>query len=91
MTTTKEEFEAGYAARSSLTVEALHALGMEAQPCKCEYDKCQGWAMTKEEKAEVLLKLCPTCRRVSEFRPVGGSKYRCTQCGEEIDVEQRKD
>lgn len=43
---TKDEFEAGYAERSGLTVEKLHELGLFAQPCDCDWGSCQGWGMT---------------------------------------------
>lgn len=40
-----EQFEAGYAARSGMTVEALHAWGRYGAPCDCGEDGCEGWAM----------------------------------------------
>ena len=42
---TKDEFEAGYATRSGVTVEWLHAMGQRAVPCECEWSGCSGWAM----------------------------------------------
>jgi hypothetical protein len=40
---TREEFFAGYAARSSTTVEELIKLGMHAEPCDCGHPICDGW------------------------------------------------
>jgi hypothetical protein len=42
---TAEEFEAGYADRSGMTVGQLHALGLYPEPCDCGEDMCEGWAM----------------------------------------------
>lgn len=42
---TAEEFEAGYAARSGLTVAELHRLGRYAEPCDCGEPYCRGWKM----------------------------------------------
>jgi hypothetical protein len=44
-TITKDEFERQYAARSGVTVEWLHAHGMHAAQCACDYAGCQGWGM----------------------------------------------
>ena len=43
---TREEFEAGYAERSKIPREYLHSQGMEARPCNCGEEGCQGWQMT---------------------------------------------
>ncbi|MDO8671222.1 MAG: hypothetical protein Q7O66_07295 [Dehalococcoidia bacterium] len=43
---TKDEFEAGYALRSHLTLEKLHELGLYAVTCACGEDGCEGWQMT---------------------------------------------
>jgi hypothetical protein len=40
-----EEFEAGYAARSGVTVDWLHGQGLYAERCDCGEDGCEGWAM----------------------------------------------
>lgn len=42
---TKEEFEADYARKSALTVDALHAYGLHAEPCDCGAPGCNGWRM----------------------------------------------
>lgn len=42
---TKDEFEAGYAERSGLTVAELHELGMHVEPCACGEEGCHGWQM----------------------------------------------
>jgi hypothetical protein len=42
---TAAEFEAGYAARSGITVAQLHALGLYAERCDCGDETCEGWAM----------------------------------------------
>lgn len=39
------EFERGYAERSGLTIDRLHALGLRGEPCDCDYEKCEGWQM----------------------------------------------
>lgn len=39
------EFEAGYAARSGVTVTELHRLGRYPEPCDCGQVTCQGWGM----------------------------------------------
>jgi hypothetical protein len=43
---TLEEFERGYAERSKMTVERLHALGLHGVPCDCGEGECEGWQMT---------------------------------------------
>lgn len=43
---TRDEFEAAYAARSNVTVERLHAWGRYAEPCNCDDPMCEGWQMT---------------------------------------------
>jgi hypothetical protein len=47
---TAAEFEAAYAARSGVTVEQLHAWGRYAEPCDCDSDMCQGWAMGHQQE-----------------------------------------
>jgi hypothetical protein len=42
---TREEFEAGYAERSGVTVGWLHEHGRYAEPCDCRSGECTGWAM----------------------------------------------
>jgi hypothetical protein len=49
---TKDEFEQGYAARSGVTVEWLHAHGREGRPCDCGEDGCDGWQMAHIEESE---------------------------------------
>jgi hypothetical protein len=46
---TLEEFERGYADRSGLTVENLHAYGRRGRPCRCEQEGCEGWQMISDE------------------------------------------
>lgn len=38
-------FEAAYAARSGVTVEALRRAGRYPEPCDCGDDLCEGWGM----------------------------------------------
>ncbi len=42
---TDDEFEAGYAERSGVTVEWLHQQGRYAEPCDCGDSECNGWGM----------------------------------------------
>lgn len=42
---TAEEFAAGYAERSGVTVEWLKEHGREVRPCDCDYVECEGWQM----------------------------------------------
>ena len=42
---TKEEFEAGYAAKSGLTIDELHQAELIAEPCDCGDPICKGWCM----------------------------------------------
>jgi len=39
------EFEKGYAERSGVTVEWLHARNRFGVPCDCGWDNCKGWQM----------------------------------------------
>lgn len=41
----KEQFEQEYARNSLMTVDELHARGLHAEPCDCDYEKCRGWQM----------------------------------------------
>lgn len=45
MSETAEEFEAGYARRSGMTVKSLHWLGRYAEPCSCGESLCTGWGL----------------------------------------------
>lgn len=49
---TKEDFIKQYAARSSMTVEQFHATQV-ALPCRCDYDKCQGWAAVSNNELSI--------------------------------------
>jgi len=42
---TKDDFEAGYCARSGVTLETLRHMGREACPCACGESYCEGWQM----------------------------------------------
>lgn len=46
---TKDEFEAAYAQRSNVTVEALHEMGRYGTPCDCGEEICEGWQMARIE------------------------------------------
>ena len=48
---TRDEFEKAYAARSSLTVEGLRALGRVVLPCRCGEEGCGGWQSISIELA----------------------------------------
>jgi hypothetical protein len=48
---TLEEFEAGYAERSGVTVEWLHNNGLHGKPCDCGNEFCEGWAMDWEQRS----------------------------------------
>ena len=50
---TKEEFEAGYAKRSEMTVEELHEMGQHAHPCDCGEFGCRGCAMLSDDPLKV--------------------------------------
>lgn len=50
---TRDEFEAGYAARSGISLETLHALGMHGERCGCGEDGCPGWQMLSQLPARV--------------------------------------
>jgi len=52
----RDEFEAGYAERSRVTVEWLHANGQFGVPCDCDDEQCRGWQMAHvtEEEARAL-------------------------------------
>jgi len=53
---TKEEFEQGYAERSGKTVEAIKTIyGLEAIPCDCGEEICQGWQMISKNMRKWLL------------------------------------
>lgn len=39
------DFERAYAERSGVTVDELHSWGRYAEPCDCDYEGCEGWAM----------------------------------------------
>ena len=45
---TREEFEQAYAARSGVTVQWLRSQGLEAGPCDCGDEICEGWQMAHE-------------------------------------------
>ncbi len=47
MKITKEDFEKGYAQRSHVDLQQLKKWGLEAIPCECNYEDCQGWQMVK--------------------------------------------
>ncbi len=49
---TRTEFEQGYAKRSRVTVEWLKEQGLEAGPCDCDYDDCEGWRMNHVKEDE---------------------------------------
>ena len=51
---TAGEFEAQYAARSGVTVAQLHAWGRYAEPCVCDVDMCQGWAMGHQQEDAIV-------------------------------------
>lgn len=44
-TLTAAEFEAGYAARSGVTVAELHRCGLYPERCDCGAPDCRGWKM----------------------------------------------
>ena len=58
MSETREEFFAGYAARSGTTVEKLQAVGFVVHPCDCGEPWCRGWEMvsTDARKKELGIK-----------------------------------
>ena len=47
---TLEQFERGYARRSDVTVEWLHARNQFGVPCDCEEPGCKGWQMKHIEE-----------------------------------------
>jgi hypothetical protein len=50
---TGEEFEAGYAARSGITVEELRAAGRIVVACECGQATCEGWASVRGDETPV--------------------------------------
>ena len=48
---TREQFFAGYASRSGVTVEWLKEQGFHAEPCDCGDETCQGWQMVSKDAA----------------------------------------
>lgn len=46
---TADKFEANYAHRSGITVEALRAHGRIVAPCHCGDDNCEGWQSVNGE------------------------------------------
>jgi hypothetical protein len=53
---TKEEFEKQYAKNSGIPLERLKALGLQGEPCDCDYEGCQGWQTVFPQKQEDDLK-----------------------------------
>ena len=49
---TKDEFEAGYAMRSGVSIEWLHQHGQHAVLCDCGEHGCNGWAMARRDTKE---------------------------------------
>lgn len=47
---TSEEFEAGYAQRSGMSVQQLHLWGRYPEPCDCGEAGCEGWAMGHQQE-----------------------------------------
>jgi len=52
---TREAFEERYARESGMTVEKLRELSFEVVPCKCDYEKCEGWAMQTHPTSEEIV------------------------------------
>ena len=66
---TREEFEQGYAERSGVTVEWLHAHNQHGSLCFCGEDGCKGWQMmTRVEELTVARPI-----DVSNYSPTRGS------------------
>lgn len=40
---TKQEFINQYAKNSGLSPEQAKRFGLDAEPCDCDYEDCQGW------------------------------------------------
>ena len=49
---TRDEFEAGYAARGKMTVEQLRAHGRIVRICRCGAADCPGWQSISRTLAE---------------------------------------
>jgi len=58
---TKQEFEAGYAFRSGMTVEQLHELGGHGEPCDCGADNCEGWRMVFDPPVRLTREMFVQC------------------------------
>jgi len=54
---TREEFELGYAERSGIAVEKLHAHELRPMPCRCDDESCNGWQMAYRGSISALLDL----------------------------------
>ena len=50
--TTIEQFAAGYARRSRVTVERLRELGLAPASCHCGLKLCPGWQMVHRRELE---------------------------------------
>jgi len=53
----KEEFIKGYCERSGFPFEWFKHQGMDAYPCNCGEDGCEGWQMIFEETAKMNMKV----------------------------------
>jgi hypothetical protein len=51
---TREEFEAGSARRSGMTVDTLRSYGLIVRPCRCGEPGCDGWQVVTRAFAELL-------------------------------------
>jgi len=49
---TRDEFEAGYAARSGITIEQLRAVGRVVRPCTCDDEHCEGWQSVRVDEGD---------------------------------------
>lgn len=74
---TGDEFEAAYAARAGVTVEALHRHGRFAEPCDCGESICEGWQMSHAMEDAIVeneLRADNPCRTGHAF-PSGSLAY----------------
>jgi hypothetical protein len=74
---TADEFEAGYAARSGVTVAELHRWGRYAEPCACGEPCCQGWVMGHQHEdaiTEDQIRSAPTVIATGAFDAMVGQE-----------------
>jgi len=52
--TARERFFRAYAERSGLGVDFLRKQGLDAVPCDCDYDGCEGWKVVRVKEESMI-------------------------------------